>query len=231
LKRTFDFLAAGVGLILLSPLFVAIAVAIKLDSRGPVFFRQERMGRGGRVFRIFKFRTMVVDGERLGAPITVGDDPRITQVGRTLRRFKLDELPQLINVMRGEMSLVGPRPELPRYRDRYEGVYDAVLQVRPGITDPASLRFRDEADLLSGREDPETYYLQSLLPQKLRLNLEYVRRATLSRDIGIILLTLLALFKRNDRHGHEKKANHGVSQSVTHACRRQELELGRELKH
>lgn len=210
MKRLFDFLAAGAGLILLSPLFAAIAVAIKADSWGPVFFRQERMGRGGRVFRIFKFRTMVVGAERLGTPITVGKDARITRIGRVLRRFKLDELPQLLNVVRGEMSLVGPRPELPRYRSHFAGPFDAVLQVRPGITDPASLRFRDEAVLLTGQEDPETYYLDSILPAKLQLNLDYLQRASFWQDIQIIFRTLFALISARDNKGNTVDLRHAV---------------------
>jgi lipopolysaccharide/colanic/teichoic acid biosynthesis glycosyltransferase len=155
-----------------------------------VFFRQERVGRGGRVFRIHKFRTMVADAPSRGLGITVGQDPRITRVGRWLRRSKLDELPQLIDVLAGHMSLVGPRPELARYVALYPAdLRNQVLRVRPGITDPASLQFADEAALLAGSTDPERQYLEVLLPAKLRLSVEYARRATLITDLGVLART------------------------------------------
>lgn len=189
-KRLMDLLGAGVGLLLLWPFFLAVALAIKLDDRGPVFFRQERVGRFGRRFRIWKFRTMVMDAEKRGAQVTVGRDPRITRVGHTLRRFKLDEFPQLINVLVGEMSLVGPRPEVPRYVAEYSPEQRVVLELRPGITDPASISFRDEAALLAEKEDPEKAYLEEVMPEKIRINLDYAARASVFTDFAMVLKTL-----------------------------------------
>lgn len=199
MKRTFDVCFSLCGLLLLAPLLLGIALWIKLDSPGPALFRQQRVGRGGAPFFIFKFRTMVVDAEKVGMPLTVGHDPRITRIGRFLRRSKLDELPQLLNVLRGEMSLVGPRPEVPRYVQAYTEEQRQVLSVRPGITDLASIKYRDENDLLAEAEDPEQTYLQRIVPDKLRLNLEYIRTASLRKDIEIILATLLKIvFPRYD---------------------------------
>jgi FlaA1/EpsC-like NDP-sugar epimerase/lipopolysaccharide/colanic/teichoic acid biosynthesis glycosyltransferase len=177
-------------LLILLPLFAAITLAIRLSSRGPVFFRQQRMGKTGKLFHIFKFRTMVPDAEKMGAAITMGEDPRITPIGRFLRNYKLDELPQLLNVLLGDMSLVGPRPEVPRYRPHYSGAYEAVLNVRPGITDPASLQFRHEESLLNGHGNAETFYITSILPEKLRINLTYLKRRSFWTDAYIILLTV-----------------------------------------
>jgi lipopolysaccharide/colanic/teichoic acid biosynthesis glycosyltransferase len=193
-KRIFDVLVSSLGLLLLSPLMLAIAVAVKLDSPGPVFFRQERVGRYGRTFRIHKFRSMVSDADRRGGPLTVGRDPRVTEVGHALRRYKLDELPQLIDVVRGEMSLVGPRPELPRYVDRYP-VEDraVVLSVRPGITDRASVAFLDESGLLAQAADPEDAYIREILPVKLRAYRAYVEGRTFGGDLRILLETLFAI--------------------------------------
>lgn len=193
-KRLFDILCAGVGLLLLSPLLLAVAVWVKLDSRGPVMFRQERVGRFGRTFRIHKFRTMRVDAPALGPQITIGDDARITRSGRWLRASKVDELPQLWDVLRGAMSLVGPRPEVPRYVALYpEELRALVLSVRPGITDPASLSFRNESELLAQAEDPEREYVEVVMPMKLRLAADYVRNASLGGDIRLILATLGAI--------------------------------------
>jgi lipopolysaccharide/colanic/teichoic acid biosynthesis glycosyltransferase len=193
-KRIFDVVVSSLGLLLLSPLMLAIAVAVKLDSPGPVFFRQERVGRYGRTFRIFKFRSMVSDADRRGGPLTIGRDPRVTAVGHVLRRYKLDELPQLIDVVRGEMSLVGPRPELPRYVDRYS-VEDraVVLSVRPGITDRASVAFLDESSLLAEAADPEDAYVREILPIKLRAYRAYVEGRTFGGDLRILLETLFAI--------------------------------------
>ncbi len=194
-KRLFDVTLACLGLLLLSPLLLVIAVWIKLDSPGPVFFRQERVGRHGVPFRIHKFRTMGVSpaGEA-GAQITVGDDPRITRCGRWLRRSKLDELAQLIDVLRGEMSLVGPRPEVPRYVALYpDDVRQRVLSVRPGITDPASIEFRSEGELLARSVDPEREYIEIVMPQKLQLTLRYVEQAGWGSDLRVIWRTLQAL--------------------------------------
>lgn len=193
-KRLFDIVFAGLGLLLLGPLLAGVALWIKLDSRGPVFFRQERVGRFGVPFRIHKFRTMVTDAERLGAQITVGDDARITAAGRWLRASKVDELPQLWDVLRGAMSLVGPRPEVPRYVALYPpAMRELVLSVRPGITDPASLSFRNESELLARAADPEREYVEVVMPAKLGLTADYVRQASLLGDIRLILATLGAI--------------------------------------
>lgn len=193
-KRLFDFLSAAVGLLLLLPLLLVIAIWIKLDSAGPVMFRQERVGRHACIFQIHKFRTMRVDAPEQGLQITVGADARITRAGRFLRASKLDELPQLWDVLRGAMSLVGPRPEVPRYVALYPPeLRDVVLSVRPGITDPASLCFRNEAALLAQASDPEREYVEVIMPAKLRIAAEYVRQANLLADLRLILSTLKAL--------------------------------------
>jgi lipopolysaccharide/colanic/teichoic acid biosynthesis glycosyltransferase len=194
-KRLFDLALATIGLLLLSPLFAAIALWIKLDSPGPVFFRQERVGRFGVPFRIHKFRTMRHDGAG-GLQLTVGDDARITGAGRFLRRTKLDELPQLFDVLRGRMSLVGPRPEVPRYLAAYPAdLRDKLLSVRPGMTDVASLEYRNESELLARAADPEREYTDVVLPQKLRLAAQYVDRATLGTDLKLIGRTLKILIR------------------------------------
>ena len=196
LKRWFDLLASGVGLIALSPLLMLIALLIKLDSKGPVFFRQERVGRFGKVFRIHKFRTMVTDAERKGLQITVGADARVTRVGGMLRKYKLDELPQLIDVLLGDMSLVGPRPEVPRYVACYpEETKDIVLSVRPGITDWASIEYKDENRVLGLAEDPHRAYVEQVLPVKLGYYVDYVRRRTFLGDLKIIFATLVAIVR------------------------------------
>ena len=193
-KRLFDIVCAGIGLLLLSPLLLAVAVWVRLDSPGPVMFRQERVGRFGATFRIHKFRTMRVDAPRLGPQITIGDDARITRSGRWLRASKVEELPQLWDVLRGAMSLVGPRPEVPRYVALYPAeLRELVLSVRPGITDPASLSFRNESELLARAEDPEREYVEVVMPMKLRLAADYVRNASLGGDIRLILATLGAI--------------------------------------
>jgi len=190
-KRLLDVAASLVGLLLLSPLFVLIAAAIKLDSPGPVFYRQERVGRHGLLFRIFKFRTMAVAPPASGAQITVAGDSRITRVGALLRRTKLDELAQLLDVLRGTMSLVGPRPEVPRYVAMYPAaLHDKVLSVRPGITDPASIEYRDESALLGRAADPERLYVEQVMPAKLRLAAQYVDERSLLGDVRLIGATL-----------------------------------------
>ena len=193
-KRLLDLFSSFAGLLLLAPLFAAVAVWIRLDSPGPVFFRQERVGRGGAPFRIHKFRTMRAASGANDSGITVGADPRITRAGAFLRRTKLDELPQLIDVLRGDMSLVGPRPEVPRYVADYPAdVRAKVLSVRPGITDLASVQYRDESVLLARAADPEREYREVVLPAKLRLAVEYVDHATLAGDLRLIGLTLRTL--------------------------------------
>jgi len=196
IKRAFDLIASASGLLLVSPLFCLIAVLIKLNSQGPVFFRQERIGRHFRPFLIYKFRTMVADASGKGGPITIGDDPRITRVGRFLRGAKLDELPQLINVLKGDMSFVGPRPEVKKYVDLFAQDYAEILKVRPGITDLASLHFRDEATLLGHATNPEEEYVQRILPQKIRLGKEYLKRSSFSFDLSLILKTVCKIFGR-----------------------------------
>jgi len=192
-KRIFDLCVSAAGLVVLAPLLVVIALLIRLDSRGPVLYRGVRIGRYGREFEIFKFRTMVADAERLGASSTPEDDPRITRVGRVLRRYKLDELPQLLNVLRGEMSLVGPRPQVPWAVSLYSDSERALLSVRPGMTDYASIRFRNEGEILRGSKDPDKDYLEKIAPEKIRLGLEYVKNASLAVDIRIIIATILAM--------------------------------------
>lgn len=197
MKRLFDFTAAATGLLLLAPLLLSIAVLIRLESRGPALFLQERVGRGGRPFRIHKFRTMVADAPRLGASITVGRDPRITRVGSWLRRYKLDELPQLIDVLIGNMSLVGPRPEVPQFVAAYPPeVRNKVLSVRPGLTDNASLEFIDESSLLAEAADPEREYLERILPKKLRHYIEYVDGRSMTGDLWILFRTLARILWR-----------------------------------
>lgn len=192
-RRLFDASAATLGLLVLSPLLLVVAVSVAASSPGPVFFRQVRVGRGGEPFDILKFRTMRTDAERTGGQLTVGEDPRITRVGRFLRQWKLDELPQLINVVRGEMALVGPRPEVPRYVELYTEEQRQVLTVRPGITDPASVAFRSESELMGRHPDPGRYYIEEIMPRKLSINLDYLSRRTLLSDVGVILNTFRAV--------------------------------------
>ena len=194
IKRAFDIAIAATGLIALLPVMAVVAVLIKCDSQGPVFFKQRRMGRGFRAFLIYKFRTMKENSELTGRLITIGEDPRITRVGRFLRKTKIDELPQLINVLKGEMSLVGPRPELPRFVELFRSEYAEILTVRPGITDLASLKYRDEAKLIGQFSNPEEEYVRSILPDKIRLGKEYIDRSSMFFDLSLILRTLPKLF-------------------------------------
>lgn len=196
-KRLFDLLGAALALTLLAPLLVATALWVKLDSPGPVLFRQERVGRHGVPFFIHKFRTMRADAPALGMLLTVGVDPRITRVGAFLRRTRIDELPQLLDVLRGRMSLVGPRPEVPRYVAHYPtALRERVLSVRPGITDPASLDFIDEASLLAAAADAEREYIDHILPRKLQCAAAYADRATLATDLAVLGRTLAALLRQ-----------------------------------
>lgn len=189
MKRLFDILASGLGLLCLSPLFAILAIWIKADSRGPVFYRQVRVGRGNRDFRIFKFRSMRPDSDK-GRLITVGGhDPRVTRSGYYIRKYKLDELPQLINVFIGDMSLVGPRPEVRRYVDMYSPEQMRVLDVRPGITSLASIRYRNENEILAASDDPDRTYIEKVMPDKLAIDLEYVADASLINDIRLIFST------------------------------------------
>ena len=195
LKRAFDFLSSLIGLILVSPVLVTIAILIKREDGGPVFYRGVRVGRFGKLFRIYKFRTMVLNAEKLGGPSTADDDPRITKMGRFVRKFKLDELPQLINVLRGEMSIVGPRPEVQMYVDMFKEEEKAILSVRPGITDWASIWNPDEGAILAGSPDPEKTYMEKIRPEKIRLQLKYVRERSFWNDLKIIAQTIITLMK------------------------------------
>lgn len=193
MKRLFDVVVSGIGLFLISPLLLATAVAVRLTSQGPVLFRQERVGRAFRRFRILKFRTMVQDAPRLGRQITCGNDVRITPLGRILRKSKIDELPQLLNVIRGDMSLVGPRPEVPKYVDMFHDDYETILKVRPGITDLASIEYIDEQSVLGNAQDPESEYIERVLPHKIGLAKQYVERQSFFLDLRIILGTFGSL--------------------------------------
>jgi lipopolysaccharide/colanic/teichoic acid biosynthesis glycosyltransferase len=196
-KRIFDLVFSALALLLLAPVLALIALAIRWDTPGPVLFRQARVGRGGQPFRIRKFRTMVVDAPARGPAITIGQDPRITRVGAWLRRTKLDELPQLLDVLQGHMSLVGPRPEVPQYVALYPPeLRERVLAVRPGITDPVSLKLADEARVLAASADPERTYREELLPAKLREAVAYADQASLWSDLRIIWATARALWFR-----------------------------------
>ncbi len=193
MKRFFDLIASGLGLIVLSPIFLILAVWIKLDSNGPVFYRQVRVGWHNKDYRIFKFRTMHVGADK-GSLITIGGhDPRITRSGYFIRKFKIDELPQLINVFIGDMSLVGPRPEVRHYVDYWTPEQMHVLDVRPGITDPASIKFRNENELMEKAEDPERYYIEVIMQEKLNLYLQYVDNHSFLGDIGLIFKTFCAI--------------------------------------
>jgi lipopolysaccharide/colanic/teichoic acid biosynthesis glycosyltransferase len=196
MKRGFDFVSSLFGLILISPVLVTLAVLIKKEDGGPVFYRGVRVGRFGKTFRIFKFRTMVVNAEKLGGPSTADDDARITKVGKFIRKFKLDELPQLINVLKGEMSIVGPRPEVQMYVDMFTEEEKAILSVRPGITDWASVWNPDEGAILAGSPDPEKTYMEKIRPEKIRLQLKYMRERSFLVDLKIILETLVTVLKR-----------------------------------
>ena len=197
-KRVLDLFVSALGLLLLSPLMLILGIWIKLDSRGPVFYRGERVGKDGRPFRMYKFRTMVVEADRVGPAITYRDDPRITNLGRFLRGTKLDELPQLINVLKGEMSLVGPRPEDPAFVAHYDAEQREVLRVKPGITGPTQLAYRDEASMLEGTSADEDY-LTRIMPEKLELDLHYLQNRSLALDIKILWQTARTLLSKDRR--------------------------------
>jgi lipopolysaccharide/colanic/teichoic acid biosynthesis glycosyltransferase len=212
-KRVLDFAVSFLGLLFLLPALVLIALAIKLDSPGPLFYRGARAGLLGKPFRIFKFRTMVVNADKIGGPSTADDDPRITCVGKFLRKFKLDELPQLLNVLKGEMSLVGPRPEVQQYVELFTDEERAILAVRPGITDWATLWNTDEGAVLAGSPDAEKTYLEKIRPTKIALQLSYAREHSFSTDLTILFQTLLAVFVRPKpgalRVTEEERSAHG----------------------
>lgn len=195
-KRVFDISVSALLLLLLSPVFLVLAIAIKIDSRGPVFFRQTRVTQYGRTFRIFKFRTMVQGAEQLGAQVTSGGDARVTRVGKFIRKCRLDEVSQLIDVLRGTMSFVGTRPEVPRYVERYTDEMRATLLLPAGVTSTASIKFKDEDALLAGAEDVDEAYVERILPEKMKYNLQSLERYGFWRDIGTMFQTLFAVLKR-----------------------------------
>lgn len=195
LKRLFDIIISLILLILLSPLFILLSIMIKCDSKGPVMFRQVRVTQYVKTFRIFKFRTMVVNAQQLGTQVTVGEDPRITKIGKVLRKYRLDEIPQLLNILKGEMSFVGTRPEVPKYVEAYTDEMCATLLLPAGVTSTASIEYKDEDMLLSDAQSPDEVYIKDILPQKMKYNLEYVRNFVFWRDFVIMIKTVLAVLK------------------------------------
>lgn len=196
IKRLCDILFSAIGLLLLLPVFIVIIILVKIDSAGPSFYLQTRIGRQGRPFQIIKFRTMLVNADRQGLLTTDDNDSRITRLGKVLRKYKLDELPQLLNVLRGDMSFVGPRPEVQQFVKMYTPEQMHVLDVRPGITDAASIKYRNENALLARQDDPERYYIEVIMPDKLAINLDYVQHHTLLGDLKLILQTLQTILNR-----------------------------------
>lgn len=194
-KRLFDLFFGIISLIIFSPLFFLIAILIKWDSPGTVFFQQVRIGQFENEFTIYKFRTMICNAEKIGGQITIGEDNRITRSGKFLRKYKLDELPQLINIVKGDMSFVGYRPEVPKYVKLYTSKQKEIFKIRPGITDLASIEFRNESDLLKTAKNPEEFYVKTIMPRKLTLNQQYLKRRSLLLDIVIILKTVLVVLK------------------------------------
>lgn len=195
LKRIFDLLVSFFAIILLSPFFIIVSLLIKMDSKGPVIFKQVRVGKNEKPFEIYKFRTMVVDAEKLGKQITVGNDNRITKIGGFLRKFKLDELPQLFNVFKGDMSFVGPRPEVPKYTNLYTEEQKKVFKVRPGITDYASIKYRNENEILGKSKNPEKTYIEEVMQDKLKINLMYMKKRSIMEDFKIICETCIKILK------------------------------------
>ncbi len=200
-KRLLDIVLSSLGLIGLSPVLLLAATVVRFDSPGPVLYQGTRIGEGGKPFKMLKFRTMVVNADKIGGSSTAGDDPRITRSGKWLRKYKADELPQLLNVLRGEMSIVGPRPEVPHYVDMFTDEERAILSVKPGITDWASIWNSDEGAILAGSADPERTYMEQIRPEKMRLQMEYVRRRSMLVDLRIILETVTTIVA--DRHGRD----------------------------
>ncbi|MAX66811.1 MAG: glycosyl transferase [Halobacteriovoraceae bacterium] len=193
MKSLFDFSISIIAFTFFLPLFMVISALIKLGSKGPIFFKQVRVGKDGKEFKIFKFRTMITDAETKGLQLTVGKDPRITSIGHILRKYKLDELPQLINIIKGDMSFVGPRPEVPKYVSMYNEEQKKVLQVKPGITDVASLEYINENELLKDALNPEKMYIEKIMPAKLELNYKYIQNQSLFLDIKIIFQTIFKI--------------------------------------
>lgn len=190
MKRLLDIFFSFTGLLILSPLFAAVALLIKLDSKGPVFYRQERVGKDFKPFRIYKFRSMRPGSDNKGPLVTVGGDKRITKIGALLRKYKIDELPQLLNVLKGDMSFVGPRPEVNKYVQLFNSDYKKLLKIRPGITDPASIHYSDEERVLSASRNWEEDYTKKVLPEKLKLSLHYMNNHNIITDIRLILKTI-----------------------------------------
>jgi lipopolysaccharide/colanic/teichoic acid biosynthesis glycosyltransferase len=195
-KRIFDLLLSIPSLVILSPVFLASAILIKLETPGPVTFSQERIGKGKRVFKLYKFRTMVKDASRMGPPVTKANDARITNVGKLLRKFKVDEMLQIINVIKGDMSVVGPRPEIKKYVDMFQADYEQVLRIKPGMTDYALIAFRNEEEILSTFHDVEEGYIQEVLPEKITLYKKYIAEMGFSTDIRIFFRTIWAILRR-----------------------------------
>ena len=193
--RFFDFILSLVGLVVLAPIFIVLAIWIKIDSKGPVFYKQVRVGQNGIDFGLFKFRSMVVDADKKGLITVGGRDPRITRSGYFIRKYKLDELPQLINVLVGDMSLVGPRPEVRKYVDLYTDEQQKVLSVKPGITDYASIEYMDENEILGKSSDPEKTYIEEIMPEKIKYNMKYINNKSLFEYFKIILLTVLKIVR------------------------------------
>ncbi|NDI34872.1 sugar transferase [Chengkuizengella sediminis] len=206
-KKLFDYSFSILGLLLLSPMLIIVSIYIKLDSKGPVFFKQTRIGKNENPFQIYKFRTMIQEAERVGKQITVENDPRITRLGLFLRKYKIDEFPQLINVLKGEMSLVGPRPEVPEYVQHYTQAQIKVFTVLPGITDEASIKYKHENHLLSEGINSEEIYIQHIMQDKLKINLKYIDHVSLWLDLKIILRTLLVVFIRKEKGYNETYIN------------------------
>lgn len=196
-KRAFDMCASAIALVVLLPLFIVVAVAVKVDSRGPVFYRQTRVGRGGRPFSIWKFRTMTPEADRIAANVSPVDDPRVTRVGRILRAWFIDELPQLINVLKGDMSMVGPRPETPEYVALYSADERRVLALKPGMAGPSTLAFMDEAEQLSDTEDPESHYVDRILHQRVLIDLQYVEDGSLRYDVQLLVRQTIAIVRKH----------------------------------
>lgn len=198
MKRIFDLICSAVGLLILSPFLVILSICIMLDSKGPVFYRGIRVGQNGKPFKIFKFRSMVVDAEKFGGTSTSNDDTRVTRMGKIIRKYKLDEISQLINVFLGDMSLVGPRPEVKKFTDLYVDEEKIILTVRPGITDFASLKFHNEGEIIatSGIEDPDEAYAKLIRPEKIRLQIKYIKERNLFLDVKLILLTIIKIIKK-----------------------------------
>jgi len=196
IKRLFDIVSSTAGLLIVSPIFLYVICLIKKESPGPIFYRAQRVGKGGKLFTMYKFRTMVVNADKIGGPSTAADDPRLTKIGLFLKKYQLDELPQLINIIKGDMSLVGPRPEVKMYVDMMtDEEKSVILSVRPGITDLASLWNFHEAEVLKGSADPEKTYMEKIRPEKLRLQQEYVKTSSFLLDVKIILKTIIKIFK------------------------------------